>query len=705
MILVQKPFPSLLVLIQVALVAYKWVFFSRTPDTADLEIFRRAPLQVLHAVAVPVYICQIKEACFTMMTDVKIGVVSTYPELSKLMFKLAGEMKLDLELKEGVLEKGVSHAFQLEREGVDIIISRGITGKKISNAVSLPVVLIEITSFDILQALYSAKGMGKRIAYLGHRNQDFTTDFETIVNILEIDVKCYPYNNLHEMEEQASLILGLKYDVVLSTGLCIYEMAKKSGVNAVLVTSGYDAICGSIKRALELVHGIQKDQQRSERFRSILELTSDGILVLDEKNRLSFMNPSAEKLLGMDASPILGRHVKDLRESSSLGPLFNNKQMSETFKEVGKKQFWVDSMPINVKNKELGLVITFQSADRIQVLEQNLRRQLFKKGLVAKHTFSDLIGDSVLLKESIVRAKKFAVANATVLICGESGTGKELFAQSIHNESERHNGPFVAINCAALPENLLESELFGYEEGSFTGAKKGGKSGLFEISHGGTIFLDEIGEMSLHVQARLLRVLQEREIMRIGSDRVIPVNVRIIAATNFDLSVAVKEGKFRRDLYHRLEILNLDLPPLRTRKDDIELLANHFLSQFSLQERKCVRPLTTTDMQKLKKYDWPGNVRELQNIIQKYVLLMEENQNCNELITKLIEEKIRKIYIGTGEEDSITLKIGKLDDMEREIIEYLLSTGVSVKEISKILGTSRTTLWRKVKASDVCVFR
>ncbi|MCL6638469.1 MAG: sigma 54-interacting transcriptional regulator [Firmicutes bacterium] len=643
------------------------------------------------------------------MTDIKIGVVSTYPELSTLMRKIASQMKLDLDLKEGVLEEGVSLARQLEREGVDVIIGRGPTGKKIRHAVSLPVVLIEITSFDILQALNKAKGMGNRIAYLGHRVHDFTHEFETITGILKVDVNCFPYNNIYEMEEQVAKILTSNFDVVVSTGLCVYEMAKSSGVNAVLVGSGYDAIYGSIRRALELVQGIRRDQQRNERFRSVLELTNDGILILDENNRLSFMNPAAEKLLNMEAGTVLGRHVKELRENFPLGTLFASKKMAEAFKEVGRKSFWVNSMPINIKDKELGQVVIFQSADRIQVLEQNIRRQLFKKGLVAKHTFSDLIGSSALLLDTIARAKKFAAANATVLICGESGTGKELFAQSIHNASARRLGPFVAVNCAALPENLLESELFGYEEGAFTGAKKGGKSGLFEIAHGGTIFLDEIGEISLPVQARLLRVLQEREIMRIGSDRVIPVDVRIIAATNFELSIAVKEGKFRSDLYHRLEILNLETPPLRHRKEDIELLANHFVSQFSTLERKPVPPLTRTAMQKLEKYDWPGNVRELQNIVQKYVLLIEEGQSCDELIAKLINEKIRKMYIsgsaGGGREDSITLKIRNLEEMEKEIIDYLLSTGVSIKEIARILGTSRTTLWRKAKASDGYMIR
>lgn len=630
-----------------------------------------------------------------MMTDVKIGVVSTYPELSQLIRKLAGEMSLDLDLKEAILEQGVSYAYQYEREGVDVIISRGVTGQKIAKLVSLPVVLIEITSFDILQALYTARGMGKKIAYLGHRVQDFSPEFDTITEILEIQVDCFPYSNMSEMNVQVKKILGTNFDVVVSTGLCIYEMARESGLNAVLVTSGYDAIYGSIKRAVELVHGIQKDHQRSERFRSVLHLTNDGILILDEKKRLSFMNPSAEKLLETDTGAILGRHVSELK-NSPLGPLFSEKQASEVLKEVGRRQFLVNSMPISVKDQELGLVISFQSTDRIQVLEQNLRRQLFKKGLVAKHTFSDLIGKSSLLNEAVKRAKKFAAANATVLITGESGTGKELFAQSIHNESSRKKHPFVAVNCAAIPENLLESELFGYDEGAFTGAKKGGKVGLFEMAHGGTIFLDEIREMSLPVQARLLRVLQEREIMRIGSDRVVPVDLRIIAATNYDLGMAVKKGEFRNDLYHRIEVLNLHLPPLRLRKDDIELLANHFIKQFIAAENKVIPPFSKSALDKLKSYNWPGNVRELQNIVQKYVLLIEDGQSLEQLISKLIDEKISNH--DTGGWNTITLRIRDLEDMEREIIGHLLADGASTAEASRLLGTSRTTLWRKTRA-------
>ncbi|MFZ5650218.1 MAG: TAXI family TRAP transporter solute-binding subunit [Bacillota bacterium] len=447
------------------------------------------------------------------MYDVKIGVISTYPELSSLILQLAGNMNLSLELKEGILDEGVSYAYQFERNGLDVIISRGVTGRMIKKLVPLPVVLININSFDILQALYKAKGMGRRVAYLGHRLQDFTPEFESITEMLGMNVGCYPYKSTYEMREQAEKIIRDKStDVVVSTGLCVYEMARKSGVNGVLVQSGYDAINGSIKRALELVQNIRADQARSQRFRSVLELTNDGILILDEKKKVSFMNPSAEKLLGVEAGQVVGRGVEELHESHLLGPLFNNSgQMSEVCEEVRQKQLWVNSMPINIKNKDQGLVITFQSADSIQVMEHNLRRQLFKKGLVARHTFSDLIGKSSLLKETVKRAKKFAAASATVLIGGESGTGKELFAQSIHNESGRSKYPFVAVNCAAIPENLLESELFGYEEGAFTGAKKGGKSGLFEMAHGGTIFLAFSSYLPAMAEGKVVAKIGEAE--------------------------------------------------------------------------------------------------------------------------------------------------------------------------------------------------
>lgn len=638
------------------------------------------------------------------MRDIKVGVVSTYKKMSKTVKKIASEYNLQVRIKEGILEKGVGYAQELELEGHDILIGRGPTGQMIKKACSVPVVIIEITAYDILKALYKAKNMGGKIAYIGHKKQDFSPEFKTITRIIGVEVECYPYSNIWEMDEQVQKILTSDNDVVVSTGLCVFEMARKSNINAVLVESSYETILSSICRAVELIKAIRKDQLRSKRFETVLELVNDGIIISDDNNKVSFVNNAAKELLNIENHKIIGKPLNKIKSELDFSTLFNNdKNKFGAIKKIGSKNFIINKKLININNQNKEQVFTFQEAEQIQLLEEHLRKELFKKGLVAKHTFDDIISNSRIMSETINRAKKYSQTNSTVLLIGESGTGKELFAQAIHNAGSRSSGPFVAVNCAALPENLLESELFGYEEGAFTGAKKGGKKGLFELAHGGTIFLDEIGEVPPSVQAHLLRVIQEREIMKLGGDRVIPVDVRIIAATNEDLNASVNKGKFRKDLYYRLEVLNLKIPPLRTRKSDIDLLAKKFLNDFSSPKGKQVSSFTKNVLEKLKQYDWPGNVRELQNFIEKYVVLCHENNFKDfNLLNRLMDEKINDKFSSTKtkavvDSNNITVRIGTLEEMEREILEKLLSTGKSVKELSNILGTSRTTIWRRLK--------
>ena len=291
-------------------------------------------------------------------------------------------------------------------------------------------------------------------------------------------------------------------------------------------------------------------------------------------------------------------------------------QLSQ-IQKVKNNSILTNRIPIKVKGKVEGAVATFQEISKIQDYEKMIRSELYKKGLTANYTFYDYIGENKEVKEQIAKAKIYAKTNSTVLIIGESGTGKEILAQSIHNASDRNNNPFVAVNCSAIPENLLESELFGYEEGAFSGAKKGGKVGLFELAHTGTILLDEIGNMPLNLQARLLRVLQEKEIWRLGSDRSIKVDVRVIASTNDNLFEMVKRGDFRRDLYFRLNVLKLEPMPLRERKDDIELIFNYYINKYSKTHISIDEEL----MHKIKDYVWPGNVRELQNFVERVCLL------------------------------------------------------------------------------------
>ncbi len=362
---------------------------------------------------------------------------------------------------------------------------------------------------------------------------------------------------------------------------------------------------------------------------------------------------------------------------------------------------------LEIENQAVGVICSFQDITKLQNLEKKIRYEMNKKGLVAKFKFNDIIAADSIMKDTMARAVKIGMSDSTAIIYGESGTGKEMMAQSIHNISDRKDEPFVAINCAALTERLLESELFGYEEGSFTGARKGGKPGLFELAHGGTIFLDEINSVSLNLQSKLLRVLEEKEVMRIGSDYVIPLDVRILTAANESLKDKIEDGSFRRDLFYRLNILELHIPPLRQRKKDILPLFKHYLHEFA--EDGQVPEISSEFEEKLVLYSWPGNVRELKNIAKLCVIFGEFN-----LDDRAADCKDNEVFEAenTGEEiefteenaeivkkSNIILDLKEIDRyVENKVIKMLEEQGMSKNDIAKMLGISRSSLWNKINS-------
>jgi len=357
-----------------------------------------------------------------------------------------------------------------------------------------------------------------------------------------------------------------------------------------------------------------------EHIKMVLDGMKEGILAFDGKGKILFINENLKFLLGKSGK-ILGGNVKEIFSNYKLVDYLIGKESdsSDIFEIKGEKiivaKFWLEN--------ENTFIATFKSTKDIEELEKQRKKELYKKGYYAKYTFDDIIGESEALKFTKEISRKIAKTDLTVLIEGESGTGKELFASAIHNESERRNNPFVAINFSSLPESLAESELFGYEEGAFTGALKGGKKGLFEQANGGTIFLDEIGDASLKLQTKLLRVLQEKEIMRIGGDKIIPIDVRIIAATNKNLRELVERGEFREDLYYRLKVMYIKLPPLRQRREDIKELLNHFIANKGLTLK-----IKDEVLNWLTNYNWPGNIRELKNIVEYMVAVCDGKEIC-----------------------------------------------------------------------------
>ncbi|MGG4441062.1 sigma-54 interaction domain-containing protein [Brevibacillus fortis] len=421
-------------------------------------------------------------------------------------------------------------------------------------------------------------------------------------------------------------------------------------------------------------------------IQAILDASHDGIIAVDRDSIIIGVNKNAMEILGLPGNIVGQKITRYIPNSDMLRILATGKKEIGDIATILNRQIIINRLPIVVDGEIVGAVSTFKEITDIQKMEMRIRKQSMESGLEAKFRLEDIVGESPAIREAKEWAETFARTDATVLIQGETGTGKELFAQGIHLSSQRATGPFIPVNCAALPGNLLESELFGYEEGAFTGARKGGKPGLFELAHGGTLFLDEIGEMSIPIQALLLRILQEKKVRRISGERIVPVDVRIIAATNRDLERLVEEKQFRSDLYFRLNVLTLELPALRERIEDIPQLVASIIGEIKERENKRHLKVEEAVFHVLKQYDWPGNVRELRNVVERMVLLCK-----NEALSK--EDTAffaKKLYQRQSDRDQ--------EEREAEVIRKVLAETKGNKgEAAKILGMDRSTLWRKMK--------
>lgn len=465
---------------------------------------------------------------------------------------------------------------------------------------------------------------------------------------------------------------------------------------------GAVAIFRDISEVVDLTHQIYKLKEMQSLLEGIFHSTQDAISVCDEKGIGVLINPAYTRVTGFTEKDIIGKPVTaDIAEGESihLQVLKTKKPVKNARLKLGpqKKEVLVHAAPIIVDGELKGSVGVLHDLTEIKKLTDELikAKQIIRK-LEAKYIFDDIIAEDEGMLKALSKAKQAAVTPATVLLRGESGTGKELFAHAIHNLSERRYNQFVRVNCAAISEGLLESELFGYVEGAFTGARKGGKRGLFEEAHGGTIFLDEITEIPISTQAKLLRVLQEREIVRVGSTKTISIDVRVIAATNVALEEAVKSGKFREDLYYRLNVIPIEIPPLRKRKKDIYPLVLHLIKKFNEEYGRNVEDISKEALEILMNYDWPGNVRELQNYIGRAFINMKYTD-------KIIQEKdlpktidTKSSVISSKREFTEVSKKDKLRSL-KEVVEELEKD--YIKEALKKFHGNKTMTAKELKIS------
>jgi propionate catabolism operon transcriptional regulator len=632
------------------------------------------------------------------MDKIKIGCL-TYRKLDILSRNAVNKINddtLEIRLIEGLMEELTDKVKEAIKDGFFVFVGGGANYGIVKHTTEAHVVEIKLTAMDYIDAILSAKKYGRRIA-LVHYKAPSVTYLPRLSSILDVELLMINFSEPEELEME---LINSGVDAVIGASLS-NEIANKLGLPSILVYPGEETILDAIKEAKEVAITLQREKEKSRIIQTIIDFTPSGIIATDEKGRIITFNPAAEKIYGISSNKAVGSFLGKLIPQCHLNDVINTgKPELGIINQVNDSEIVVNRIPIDENGRLIGALATIQKVSEIQKTEQKIRLLQSQRGFTAKVNFSDIIGKSPAILEEIKKAQIYAKTNSNILIYGETGVGKELFSQSIHNYGFQQSGPFIAVNCAALPENLLESELFGYDEGAFTGSRKGGKAGLFEIAHQGTIFLDEIGGISQGVQARLLRVIQEKEVMRIGGDRIIPVNVRIIAATNEDIEKKIPFG-FRDDLYYRLNVLQINIPPLREREDDVIDIFLHFVNN-SMSLVKYKDKLTNSQLQILKLYSWPGNIRELQNVAERFSIHYKnavrfDGSVIHELLVNAIGEN--RLFLDILKQEGITslesVKETKIpDDVLKKLL--LVFPGKKVK-IAERLGISRTTLWRKIK--------
>ena len=639
---------------------------------------------------------------------IRLLVIVPYPELKEIVDYVLAHHPERERLDADVQVMTVEDTPDVPADEYDAIIARGYSAQKtIARYKNIPTICLDISGYDMLRAVIECQKLfhpGK-IAICGFESRLF--EAEEICRMVGVNAAVFAPVLHDDLEKTMERILASGCDAVVG-GYSACILAEHRGIPSVVIKTGQDTVARAVDEAVRTVDRIRGERVISQMYKTIIYSSEDGLLYVDRNGVIRVRNRVVRQMNG-DVS-LMDRKLKTVLpylyrdfETVMTGGL---KQSGRILTIPGTKtRVSVSCRPV-IANKEIsGAVICLSDITLIQNLESQIRRKLSERGLKARYTFDDILHESGTMKETIETARRYAATDSNVIIVGETGTGKELFAQSIHNSSRRKNGPFVAINCAALPENLLESELFGYVEGAFTGTSRGGKMGLFEQAHGGTLFLDEVEEISLSTQSELLRTLQEKQVRRIGDNKVIDIDVRILSATNKSITRLSEEGGFRKDLMYRLDVLRLFLPPLRQRERDVEFLFCHLLGKLC-QDMGVKAPVTEPEaLELLYQYPIMGNIRELGNIAERALVLGDGS-----ILTK--EDLSRALYprdleeAGMEERKTETKESGTActafpaDPLrpERErILEALERCGGSRVRAAGLLGMDRSTLWRKMK--------
>ena len=598
------------------------------------------------------------------------------------------------------------------REPIDALVAAGASGAWLRERVDVPVAMIEVRGFDLLQALASARAMaqaagGDRQVRIGLVSFDHPSPhlarFDTLFGA---GIAQFSYHGPEDAQACVEALKAAGVGAVVAPGL-VADLAEQAGIPSVLLYSD-GAVLQALDDAVLLARHRHAERARHQRLEIVLSQLQDGIVAVDAQGRIKALNPRMAALLGAAPAALHERMLDEVAPSLGMARFSREpeREGTEDVVQLAARTLVVRRAPIVENGVVTGALLVCRDPATIQRADRHLRASQRQRDTRVRWRIDDFAGQSKLAQRVRQLAREFAASDATVLILGESGTGKELVAQGIHHASRRAAQPFLAVNCAALGESLLESELFGYEEGAFTGARRGGKTGLIEAAHTGTLFLDEIGDMPLALQSRLLRVLQEREVLRVGSTTPVPVDLRVIAATHVDLAAQVERGAFRRDLYYRLAVLCMAIPTLQERgPEDVAALAHALLAHrlgSAPGDAQMLGALLTTLLAHAAQHRWRGNVRELENWIERLLacrhsLMDGDGRPCHARLLELFPECAPPAPLPAPAQP-LCLKDSRRQAEREHVREVLDSVQGDQRRACEILGISRATLWRRLKA-------
>ncbi len=586
------------------------------------------------------------------------------------------------------------------QNGTRVIVARGSMADRVrSSGLDLAVIEIPIAGYDLIDTMRKAKRLSGRVALVGFDN--VLIGAEKIAKALGIELFTA---RVYSVEDSA---LGVRkaYDAgfrVVIGGQRVVEKAETLGMRALPLSANLENMRQVLLEAERMALVLKNQREAAARLAVTLDSIRDAIITFDTLGSVIFSNSRAERYFKLSQSR--QEQAAGFVEGSGLGEAVRRgMDWNGEIVSWNGVHYVCTLNPVVSDMRTIGWVAVLQTGAHLESMEHKMRHTLHNKGHMAAYTLRDIVHASPVTRQLVETARFYAHSPSTVLLEGESGTGKELFAQGIHSESERRRGPFVAINCAAIPESLMESELFGYAEGAFTGARKGGKPGLFELAHQGTLFMDEIGDMPLRLQSFLLRVLEEKTVMRIGQGVNIPVDVRVICAVNKDLFQLVQQGRFRADLYYRLNVLRLGIPPLRQRPEDIAALTQHFLATLPATLNRPGPTLEPEGLDLLLSYGYSGNIRELRNILERIIVTSRGAAvSAAEIAPHLHPSPPQRqggpAAVTSGPPPPTGLLNRETDSL---ILRTLAEAGNNKAETARRLGISQATLWRRLRRMGV----